>query len=99
MFRAYCASCQGADWKGHGPAAQAPEKQPSDLTWLTRQSGGKFQAMRVTRSIRDGALAVNGPKDMPVWGLTLSSVSLDNPKIVDQRVSNLVGSIESMQVK
>lgn len=99
MFRAYCASCHGTDGKGHGPAAQSLKEPPSDLTLLAKQSGGKFPAMRVTSSIRDGALAVHGSKDMPVWGPIFSSVSADNPGVVNQRVSNLVGFIESMQAK
>ena len=99
MFRAYCASCHGADGKGNGPATAALKKQPSDLTLLTRQSGGKFPAMRVMNSIKDGDEVGHGSKDMPVWGPILSTVSPDNPAVVTQRIGNLVGFIESMQVK
>ena len=99
MFRAYCASCHGLDGKGAGPAAPALKKQPTDLTSLAQKSGGKFPAMSVMSSIKDGAQAGHGSKDMPVWGPILSTVSADSPAVVDQRVSNLVGYIQSIQVK
>jgi mono/diheme cytochrome c family protein len=99
MFGAYCASCHGADGKGNGPAVPALRKQPADLTLLARQSGGKFPAMRVTATIRDGGLAAHGSKDMPVWGPILRSVSSENPGVADQRVSNLVNYIQSIQAK
>jgi mono/diheme cytochrome c family protein len=99
MFRAYCASCHGADGKGNGPAVPALKTPPADLTTLAQRSGGRFPAMRVTSSIRDGAQAGHGSKDMPVWGPLLSSVSGENPGVIDQRVANLVGYIQSIQAK
>ena len=99
MFRAYCASCHGPDGKGNGPAASALKRQPTDLTLLAQQSGGKFPAMRVMNSIKDGTQAGHGSKDMPVWGPILSTVSDDSPAVVTQRIGNLIGYIESLQVK
>jgi mono/diheme cytochrome c family protein len=99
MFHAYCASCHGADGKGDGPAAHALKKSPTDLTLLAQKSGGKFPSMRVMSSIKDGAQTEHGSKDMPIWGPILSSVSSDNPGVVDQRVGNLVGYIQSIQAK
>jgi len=99
MFHAYCASCHGLDGRGNGPAASALKKQPTDLTLLAQQSGGKFPAMRVMSSIKDGTQAVHGSKDMPVWGPIFSTVSSDSPAVVTQRIGNLIGFIESMQVK
>ena len=98
MFRAYCASCHGVDAKGNGPAAAALKKQPTDLTLLSQQSGGKYPSMRVMNSIKDGNETGHGSKDMPVWGPILSSVS-SNRAVVTQRISNLVGYIESIQTK
>jgi len=98
MFRAYCGSCHGVNGKGDGPAASALKSRPVDLTLLTKTNGGKFPAMRVMNSIKDGQPAGHGSKEMPVWGPILSSVS-DNPGVVDQRVANLVGYVESIQVK
>ena len=99
MFHAYCASCHGLDGKGNGPAAPALKNKATDLTLLAKTSGGKFPAMRVMNSIKDGTQAGHGSKDMPVWGPILSTVSSDSPAVVTQRIGNLIGYIESMQVK
>lgn len=99
MFHAYCASCHGIDGQGNGPAAPALKNKPTDLTLLSKTSGGKFPAMRVMNSIKDGTQAGHGSKDMPVWGPILSTVSSDSPAVVTQRIGNLIGFIESMQVK
>jgi mono/diheme cytochrome c family protein len=99
MFHAYCASCHGLDGKGNGPAAPALKTKPTDLTLLAKGSGGKFPAMRVMNSIKDGTQAGHGSKDMPVWGPILSTVSSDSPAVVTQRIGNLIGFIESMQAK
>ena len=99
MFHAYCASCHGLDGKGTGPAASALKNKPTDLTMLAKTSAGKFPSMRVMNSIKDGTQAGHGSKDMPVWGPILSTVSSDSQAIVNQRIANLVGFIESMQAK
>jgi mono/diheme cytochrome c family protein len=99
MFHAYCASCHGLDGKGNGPAEPALKNKPTDLTMLAQKSGGKFPAMRVMNSIKDGTPAGHGSKDMPVWGPILSTVSAENPAVVTQRIGNLIGFIESIQVK
>jgi len=99
MFHAYCGSCHGADGKGSGPAAPALKNKPTDLTLLAKTSGGKFPAMRVMNSIKDGTQAGHGSKDMPVWGPILSMASSDSPAVVTQRIGNLIGYIESLQAK
>jgi mono/diheme cytochrome c family protein len=99
MFHAYCASCHGLDGKGNGPAAPALKTKPTDLTLLAKGSGGKFPAMRVMNSIKDGTQTGHGSKDMPVCGPILSTVSSDSPAVVTQRIGNLIGFIESMQSK
>ena len=98
MFDAYCAACHGADGKGNGPAASALKKLPPDLTLLAQKNGGTFPTMRVMSSIRDVTQNVHGSKDMPVWGPVLKSVS-PNDATVAQRISNLTGYIQSLQVK
>jgi mono/diheme cytochrome c family protein len=37
MFKEYCASCHGADAKGHGPAVRALKVAPPDLTMLSKE--------------------------------------------------------------
>jgi len=92
MFRAYCASCHGPDGKGNGPAAPALKNKPTDLTLLAKSSGGKFPAMRVMNSIKDGTQAVHGSKDMPVWGSVFADMSHSNGE-VQMRMSNLVAYV------
>ncbi len=99
MFRSYCASCHGTAGKGDGPAASGLKKTPTDLTLLSQKSGGKYPAMIVRASIKDGAQVEHGSKDMPVWGPILSSVSGEDQGVVDQRVANLVNYIQSIQAK
>ena len=99
MFHAYCASCHGTDAKGGGPAAPGLKKAPSDLTTLSKKNGGKFPALAVRASIKDGSQIEHGSKEMPVWGPILMSVSGDNPGVVDQRVANLIAYIQSIQVR
>lgn len=98
MFATYCATCHGADGKGSGAAAPALKMHPTDLTVLSLHNGGKFPALDVMVTIQDGAVAVHGTPEMPVWGPILKSVS-SSPIVVRQRIANLTSYIESLQVK
>ena len=98
MFHSYCASCHGLDGKGNGPAVPALKTPPGDLTPMARKNGGKFPAMNVMSSIKDGTTPGHCSKDMPVWGPILSTVS-GSPGVVTQRVGNIIGYLESLQVK
>ena len=64
-----CASCHGRDAKGDGPVAAALRQKVPDLTLLAKNNGGVFPFAR-TYDVIDGreAIAVHGPRDMPVWG-------------------------------
>lgn len=46
LFRAYCASCHGADAKGSGPAASALKAKVPNLTLLAKRNGGPFRPRR-----------------------------------------------------
>src|SRR5580700_11298832 len=64
LYRAYCASCHGADAKGHGPAAAAMKTRVPDLTLLTKNNGGKFPSDGVRNAITgDQAVASHGSRD------------------------------------
>jgi mono/diheme cytochrome c family protein len=69
LFLRYCASCHGADGKGHGPIAPTLVRGPADLTSLARRNGGRFDERAVMAYI-DGErdVAEHGPREMPVWG-------------------------------
>lgn len=100
MFNQYCAPCHGADAKGNGPAATAMKSAPTDLTQLTRKHDGKFPAAKVASVLNFGSgLPSHGSADMPVWGPLFRSLDKYHDSVVQQRVSNIIGYIESLQVK
>ncbi len=100
MFNSYCAVCHGKDGKGGGPAASAMKTPPTDLTVLAKSNGGKFPSSHVAAVIRGQATtASHGSQEMPVWGPLFSSISQGHEAQVQQRISNLVAYIESLQVK
>src|SRR5579872_4206734 len=100
MFNNYCAVCHGSDAKGDGPAAPAMKTPPIDLTVLAKNNGGKYPAAHVAAVIHgQAALPSHGSPDMPVWGPLFSSISQGHEGQVQQRVSNLVNYIDTLQVK
>ena len=100
MFNSYCAVCHGKDGRGNGPAASAMKTSPADLTVLAQNSGGKYPAAHVAAVIRGQApTRSHGSKDMPVWGPLFSSISQGHEGQVQQRITNLVTYIDSLQAK
>jgi len=100
MYDSYCAVCHGTDGKGSGPASPAMKIPPTDLTRLAQKSGGKYPSAHVSSVIRGQApLASHGSEDMPVWGQLFSSISQGHEAQVQQRVTNLVRYIETLQAK
>ena len=100
MFNTYCAVCHGKDGKGNGPAASAMKVPPTDLTALAQKNGGKYPSAHVASVIRgQAALPSHGSQDMPVWGQLFSSISQGHEAQVQQRTTNLVTYIETLQAK
>ena len=100
MFDSYCAVCHGKNGKGNGPAASALKTPPTDLTLLAKKSDGKYPASHVAAVIRGQATTPShGSQDMPVWGPLFSSISQGHESQVQQRITNLVTYIESLQAK
>ena len=100
MFNSYCAVCHGKDGKGNGPAASAMKTPPTDLTLLAQKDGGKYPAAHVAAVIRGQATTPShGSQDMPVWGPLFSSISQGHEAQVQQRISNLVAYIGTLQAK
>ena len=100
MFKTYCAVCHGTDGKGNGPAATAMKTPPTDLTALAQKNGGKYPSAHVASVIRgQAALPSHGSADMPVWGQLFSSISQGHEAQVQQRTTNLVTYIETLQAK
>jgi mono/diheme cytochrome c family protein len=100
MFNQYCAPCHGTDGKGNGPAASAMKTAPTDLTQLSKKHDGKYPASYVAGIMKFGSgLPSHGSADMPVWGPLFHSLDKYHEAVVQQRISNLVTYIETLQAK
>ena len=100
MYGQYCAPCHGTDGKGGGPAASSMKAMPTDLTELARKHDGKFPANSVASVLKFGnGPASHGSADIPVWGPLFQSLDKYHDSVVQQRISNLVGYIETLQAK
>jgi mono/diheme cytochrome c family protein len=99
LFRAYCASCHGAQGRGDGPTAPALKSAAPDLTTIAKRMGGAFPAERVMAIVTHGeALAspAHGSSDMPVWGPLFRALDPNEPR-ARARISAIVGYVESLQ--
>lgn len=100
MFKSYCAVCHGVDGKGNGPAAAALKTPPTDLTGLAKNAGAQYPASHVAAVIRGQAITPShGSQDMPVWGPLFSSISQGHEAQVQQRITNLVNYVGTLQAK
>ena len=100
MYDNYCAVCHGKDGKGAGPAAAAMKTSPTDLTALAKNNRGKYPAPHIAAVIRgQAATSSHGSQDMPVWGPLFSSISQGHEGQVQQRITNLVDYLETLQGK
>lgn len=98
LFRAYCASCHGADGRGKGPAASSLKSAPADLTKVSARNGGEFPFVKVQQIIAGQAPVVvsHGNREMPVWGPIFSQVTTDQD-FGTLRVYNLAKFLETLQ--
>ena len=101
LYRAYCASCHGAEGHGDGPVASSLRGEVPDLTQIAHRQGGRFPADQLRRII-DGrtTLPPHGPRDMPVWGQAFRAASADNPQgamQADRLIELLVQYLRSIQ--
>lgn len=102
MFKEYCASCHGADAKGHGPALPALKVPPPDLTFLAKNNHGKYPDVHVYSTIRgDVNISAHGSSEMPTWGSVFRDMATHSgdDRQLAMRMSNLCRYIESLQQK
>lgn len=101
MYNSYCATCHGLDGKGNGPAAMELKQQPTDLTALSRNNGGKFPDAHVYSVLQFGVeTPAHGSKEMPVWGPALRSLTNGSSAarmVEQQRISNLTNYLRTLQ--
>lgn len=64
-----CAFCHGLSGKGDGAAANFLEKEPANLTLLSKKNKGVFPLAELYQVI-DGRMSQDshGGREMPVWG-------------------------------
>jgi len=100
LYRAYCATCHGADAKGAGPMAQALKSSVPDLTLIARHNKGKFPAERVEAIISgdQGLITAHGSREMPVWGPIFSEIVWDR-EMSHVRIHNLAKYLEMIQAR
>lgn len=100
IFRGHCATCHGADGKGHGPTAIALKSPVPDLTLISRKNHGKFPYDGVRNAI-EGIVPVtraHGTREMPVWGPVFHQVEADQDW-GEVRLEAVTHHIESIQQK
>jgi mono/diheme cytochrome c family protein len=102
MFTSYCASCHGEYGKGNGPVAPALKRQPTDLSLLSKNHGGKYPAEHVAAVLQFGTgNTAHGTAQMPVWGPVFGKMDTSSTQkdMVELRISNLNRYVESLQMK
>lgn len=113
-YLASCAVCHGVTGKVQGPEVAAVEfltTKPTDLSTLSKRSGGVFPFDRVYAVI-DGRQMVkaHGSRDMPIWGdrynketVKAAEYYIDMPydmeMYVRSRILALIDYINRLQVK
>jgi mono/diheme cytochrome c family protein len=100
IFRHYCASCHGADGRGHGPASVAFKHAVPDLTRISQRNGGTFPARKVKDIIegKDEQLIAHGTREMPLWGPIFHEVEFDQD-LGEVRLEAVTKHVESIQQK
>ncbi len=98
-----CASCHGADGRGHGPAASTLRLPPPDLTQLAGRHGGVFPRQEV-RAVITGAtpVAAHGTAEMPVWRLRFGPASSGATAVAalrtERRLDAMLDYLATLQV-
>jgi hypothetical protein len=76
--------------------------QPTNLTQLAKKHDGKYPANTVPGVLKFGSGGANpahGSTDMPIRGPLLQSLDRYHDSVVQQRISNIVTHIETLQAK
>ena len=100
LYMAYCASCHGADGKGHGPVAVALKGPLADLTMIAKRHNGAFPRDEMEKMILGGkgSRMAHGSGEMPVWGPVFRKVENDQDLGL-VRVRRVVEYLISLQRK
>lgn len=100
MYGSYCAQCHGVNGKGDGSVGVSLKTQPTDLTVLSRNNGGKFPSAHIASVLQFGATdAAHRTASMPAWGPILAKMDRADSAQRLLRISNLSRYLESMQAR
>jgi mono/diheme cytochrome c family protein len=98
MFRQFCATCHGADGKGHGPLSYSLKTPPADLTTLAKRHGGKFPYSYVSDVLLFGTkVPPHGSQEMPTWGPLFRYLDKPSEAAVRQRIKNISNYLATLQ--
>ena len=96
-YMEYCSACHGQD--GKGIVIDSLQKQPADLTRLTRSYGVKeFPILPVARSIDGRKLSkAHKDRDMPLWGDVFAQEELMDESQIKGRLAELIAYLMTIQ--
>jgi mono/diheme cytochrome c family protein len=97
-YSKHCAACHGSDGKGNGPEANQLAAIPTDLTLLSKKNGGSFPETVVYNIIDGRRVGDYHGQEMPIWGERFKEIE-GNEEAVDERISNLIEYLISIQVE
>jgi len=102
MYQEYCAVCHGTKADGNGPAAPACKVKPANLAGMAKSNGGRFPYYYFYNVVKFGthmATPAHGSRDMPIWFPLFLSLDGRGEGFAMQRMYNVAGYVESLQVK
>lgn len=93
LFETHCVACHGFTGEGNGPVAAALTPKPADLTTILKRHGASYSWGEVAKYI-DGRteLPAHGQRDMPVWGKSLHSESM-NAELREEEIQGDLASL------
>ncbi|MBT8112185.1 MAG: cytochrome c [Gammaproteobacteria bacterium] len=97
-YTSFCATCHGSDGKGNGPKANQLSATPTNLTLLSKVNGGSFPETAVYNIIDGRRVGDFHGQEMPIWGEHFMEIE-GNEEVVDERISNLIEYLKSIQVE
>jgi len=97
-YSSFCATCHGSDGKGNGPKTNQLSATPTNLTLLSKENGGSFPETAVYNIIDGRRVGDFHGQEMPIWGEHFKEIE-GNEEVVDERISNLIEYLKSIQVE
>jgi mono/diheme cytochrome c family protein len=100
IFAYRCASCHGADGRGHGPASVTLKHAAPNLTLISQRNGGRFPYQQIKEVIegKQTSPLARGYRQMPLYGPVFHEVEADQDW-GEVRLDAITKQVESMQQK